>query len=1687
MATIMNGTKANTSATVTMNGTTANASATATTTATQNSALETKVNEIKSLETKRENGNMLVNLVESERKNGDELKVQQEVNTAHPLLNDARFTPELINAIQRVQSQNPNMTFLTPEFAVSYHITNLPCTILFAQDKKIYALGEILGQGSQGRVNRVFELHSKKFYAAKFHSVRSTRKIPGQEVEAEKEIEFLKTTGKYISQLDYKGRICIIEELADGDHLFSNLHQKVKLKQNCEAEDLEEWVDMARAALKALDEMHGFKIFHRDLRADNIIYTKDKRCVIIDPGFAEKSENQDKHLGDFVAKEAWGRSDFTSPDILENKEKAFYCRSTDLFSMGKIFNYSLKKLKENCKNPEIIQQIENLNTYVVKPMMLTIKENLVESLPSTMYFIEELGVYKKAISQLQKAQPTPSLQQSLSTAITAKTANSIYDLIKNGSSPETIIDLFKQNPSLRTLGNHHGDGLTPFLYAVKLGRKKIIAALIKHDRSLVFINNPIKMAADYGRAKIAELLLETAAAITLFESGTYKLKHAFDDIDLTATLKYPIRNNDLEMIKIFINAFKKKYSDNQNNETYFQYQDAIQKAIQYAIREKRPEVAWLLSNNCSVQKTSDYFDILFLAMAQENKSLVAELIKEVDRAKTGFLATPCKQIIDKGKNARSLLHFAAKYNHLEAMTFFLKMGATHQTNDNKGYQSLHLAAVSGNLDCVNLLLANGADLNAKTKTGETAFELAAKRLVAIMLGQEKGNAQELLKVICLLYEKKEAIKKPTTHDVDIITECIVRCDNIEALHKFVMRHKGCCLLEVMVRPPIEKPKLAFLEPSILEKKAFEKKSLEQNVPLQLPKSETNNNQEKKSNGDNNPVSVTQDKKSTSETPLIILDRALLAGIYSGSVQTLKVLLALKPDTSLNNPICEGKTLLHLAAQYNLPSIVELLIARGADINQKSTGSEEYTPWQFAIIYRAIDVAKYLFNKGKVKINGSSALDFLKCCISMNNIHEIKEWYPRLKKYLPERGEDGVTLFEFALKKAGESKDESIAEYLLDQNIDVNPKPMESKENTSQKRDNTVHLAIKCRLSASLLKKLISKFPLFSDIQEIEDENGCTPLLLAVVAGRIDLVDLLLSSGANSALLISKGNVNPYRFSGRPQGILPAEVTNPDSVTAIPLNGLCWVSEYNLSTILARLLTHKTPPSPDLRAVGQLRALDVACEKRNKSIVKLLLNSGADPNNLARLKKYLSSTNTKDNIILKLLSKHRTINKYRNVPRKEIVEELCQAIKSERSSKITELLEYDPTLINDRDKNGVLPTVYSLFLVPSDDDDDDEDDDKKQNKEKDKNKLKDNETLSLLLKFKPDLTLKTFGKTFLEIAIENRNEEHTTNLDNVIHLFNAGANLFTKDASGNTPLHKIVLWFVPIKVLNRICSANPHPNLFREENNDRKTVLDLAIETQKNIDVFKLLWKQNAAFHAKSIYHGKSCSLFLWQSYGINYIELLLEDIKLNQFWRIETPDDFIQALQLFLLIEKHADRTQLVKEVLDALSKIKQQRLDQERIAAEMQAKANAEKAKRNVQQEVPVPEWKVRMEADIKAAVDAQKAKEAALAAGRTPTTPIINGAGIKGIQPPKPPQQVQHPNPTQTRSQLPGSGAPKAIQAPEFPQPLQFTMQQQSQAAPSQAATLVPPPNASTKENVSKEIDKKNDTTEAGEKFKK
>ena len=82
-------------------------------------------------------------------------------------------------------------------------------------------------------------------------------------------------------------------------------------------------------------------------------------------------------------------------------------------------------------------------------------------------------------------------------------------------------------------------------------------------------------------------------------------------------------------------------------------------------------------------------------------------------------------VFNKDEGGFTPLHWAASSGHKDVAELLLAHGADVNAKNNNGSTPLHFAAALGHKDVAELLLAHGADVNAKNKGGSTPLHFAA--------------------------------------------------------------------------------------------------------------------------------------------------------------------------------------------------------------------------------------------------------------------------------------------------------------------------------------------------------------------------------------------------------------------------------------------------------------------------------------------------------------------------------------------------------------------------------------------------------------------------------------------------------------------------------------------------------------------------------------------------------------------------------------------------------------------------------------------------------------------------------------------------------------------------------------------------------------------------------------------------
>lgn len=97
------------------------------------------------------------------------------------------------------------------------------------------------------------------------------------------------------------------------------------------------------------------------------------------------------------------------------------------------------------------------------------------------------------------------------------------------------------------------------------------------------------------------------------------------------------------------------------------------------------------------------------------------------------------------QNGRRALNWAAWYDHVPAIELLLAEGAPIEAENHTGFTALHHAAEAGSLAAARALLAAGADPDHVNRVGRTPVETARRKghddVVALLEGKEPDAAK----------------------------------------------------------------------------------------------------------------------------------------------------------------------------------------------------------------------------------------------------------------------------------------------------------------------------------------------------------------------------------------------------------------------------------------------------------------------------------------------------------------------------------------------------------------------------------------------------------------------------------------------------------------------------------------------------------------------------------------------------------------------------------------------------------------------------------------------------------------------------------------------------------------------------------------------------------------------------------
>ena len=205
-------------------------------------------------------------------------------------------------------------------------------TINRNKDNKIshYEIGKVIGKGAYATVkickNKITqEKFAMKIYEKKVLNDNIKKKCILREIEILKKLNHPNIVKLYDTIISDKN-ILLIQELVNGISLRDFYNNEIRNQKNISEKKYKILTLIFKQIFSAFDYIHKKNIFHRDIKLENILLTKNYEIKIIDFGFG--LYNPRNYLQKFFC----GTPNYMAPEIIMKKE--YDCQKADMWSLG---------------------------------------------------------------------------------------------------------------------------------------------------------------------------------------------------------------------------------------------------------------------------------------------------------------------------------------------------------------------------------------------------------------------------------------------------------------------------------------------------------------------------------------------------------------------------------------------------------------------------------------------------------------------------------------------------------------------------------------------------------------------------------------------------------------------------------------------------------------------------------------------------------------------------------------------------------------------------------------------------------------------------------------------------------------------------------------------------------------------------------------------------------------------------------------------------------------------------------------------------------------------------------------------------------------------------------------------------------------------------------------------------------
>jgi ankyrin repeat protein len=360
----------------------------------------------------------------------------------------------------------------------------------------------------------------------------------------------------------------------------------------------------------------------------------------------------------------------------------------------------------------------------LSPLQEMVDETSQKGLPLLANILEQFQVNEDKAAISEANVPPVDINQ---TDSTSHNETALHQAIYHASDQNSIKTLIVNEANVNVKAENN---VTLLHIAVQKEKREIVELLLDKGAHLEeattnLQRRPIHIAAETGNPAIMQLLIDKGADIMAL---------AYRD---ATPLHIAATSGNIEVVKILHQA---------GADINRQDQDELTALHLATLKGNLAIIEYLLKNGANPHtRGSKFVAPLHLAVYEGDYEVVKKLL-ELDKEPEAYIEL-------EAENKARPLQIAAYKGHMNILNLLLDQGANMNAQDQDGYTALHWAVLQADTEVVKVLLDRGADKNIKNRNKNTPLKMA-KKILKPSTPKDKSKIAEYQEIVKLLKAQK---------------------------------------------------------------------------------------------------------------------------------------------------------------------------------------------------------------------------------------------------------------------------------------------------------------------------------------------------------------------------------------------------------------------------------------------------------------------------------------------------------------------------------------------------------------------------------------------------------------------------------------------------------------------------------------------------------------------------------------------------------------------------------------------------------------------------------------------------------------------------------------------------------------------------------------------------------------------